>query len=237
MVISVVIPAFNEEAYLPATLSSLRAAISVCSCGVELIVVDNDSSDRTANVARSFGATVVHETVHNIARVRNTGASAARGDVLTFIDADTIVPPHFLQRVAAAMGDPACLGGSAEIVHKPASKFLRKYLDAWRWLGIRLDMAQGAAQFCRRSAFDLLNGYDDSYFMGEDVDFYWRLRKLCRKAGGHLTFLDDVKVVPSPRRFDLTPTWCILIWTNPVFIALFRKRSSTWTAWYVKTPR
>src|SRR5258705_6116779 len=117
MLISVVIPAFNEELYLPATLSSLRDANSVCRCSVELIVVDNESSDRTREVARSFGATVVHEAVHNIARVRNTGGSAARGDVLAFVDADTIVSPYFLEKVAAAIGDPACVGGSADSIH------------------------------------------------------------------------------------------------------------------------
>ena len=156
MLISVVIPAFNEESCLPATLSSLRAAISVCRCGAELIVVDNESADRTMGIARSVGATVVHEAVHNISRVRNAGASVARGDVLAFVDADTIVPPYFLERVAEAMGDPVCFGGSADIVHMPASKLLRAYLEAWRWLGIRLGMTQGAAQFCRKSAFDLI---------------------------------------------------------------------------------
>lgn len=237
MLISVVIPAFNEEAYLPTTLSCVRDAISACRCSAELIVVDNESADRTGEVARSFGARVVHKAVHNISRVRNAGASAARGDVLAFVDADTIVPSYFLERVAEAMGDPACFGGSANIVHTPTSKLLRAYLKAWRWLGARLDMAQGAAQFCRRSAFDLLTGYDESYFMGEDVDFYWRLQKLSAKAGGHLSFLRDVKVVPSARRFDMTPAWRTLMWTNPVFIALFRKRCSAWAAWYVKTPR
>ena len=201
------------------------------------MVVDNESSDRTREVARSFGATVVHEGVHNIARVRNAGAGAARGDVLAFVDADTIVPPCFLEKVAAATGDPACFGGSADIIHTPASKLPRVYVEAWRWFGIRLGMAQGAAQFCRRPAFELLKGYDESYFMGEDVDFYRRLRKLCRKTGGHLSFLDDVKVVASPRRFDLTPIWRTLIRTSPLFIALFRKSCSAWTAWYDKTPR
>src|SRR2546427_10158061 len=94
MLISLVIPAFNEKRYLPETLSSLREAISLCRCSVELIVVDNDSVDRTADVARSFGAIVVHEAVHNISRVRNAGAGVARGDVLAFVDADTIVPPY-----------------------------------------------------------------------------------------------------------------------------------------------
>ena len=144
MLISVVIPAFNEELYLPATLSSLRDAISACRCSVELIVVDNESADHTREVARSFAATVVYEAVHNISRVRNAGASVARGDVLAFVDADTIVPPYFLERVAETMGDPDCVGGSANIVHMPASRLLRAYLRAWRWLGIRLGMAQGA---------------------------------------------------------------------------------------------
>ena len=74
LVISVVIPAFNEELYLPKTLSKLQDAISMCRCSLELVVVDNQSTDRTAEVARSFGATVVHEPVHNIARVRNAGS-------------------------------------------------------------------------------------------------------------------------------------------------------------------
>jgi glycosyltransferase involved in cell wall biosynthesis len=237
MLLSVVIPAFNEELYLQETLSRLRDAVSLCPCRVEIIVVDNASVDRTAEVAQSFGARVARESVHNIARVRNAGARAARGDVLAFVDADTSVPPHFLERIAEVMADANCMGGSADIVHAPASRLLRTYLKAWRWLGIRLGMAQGAAQFCRKSAFTLVSGYDESQFMGEDVDFYWRLQRLCTRIGGYLKFLDDLKVVQSPRRFDRTPIWRTLIWTNPLFIALFRKTSSAWTAWYLRTPR
>jgi glycosyltransferase involved in cell wall biosynthesis len=237
MLLSVVIPAFNEELYLKETLTRLHNAISLCRCGAEIIVVDNESVDRTAEVARSFGAAVVRESVHNIARVRNAGAKVAHGDVLAFVDADTSVPPNFLERIAEVMGDAACMGGSADVVHTPASRFLRAYLAAWRWVGISLGMAQGAAQFCRKSAFTLLSGYDESQFMGEDVDFYWRLQRLCKRTGGYLKFLDDLKVGPSPRRFDRTPIWRTLIWTNPLFIAVFRKTSSAWTEWYLRTPR
>jgi glycosyltransferase involved in cell wall biosynthesis len=174
MLLSVVIPAFNEELYLPKTLSSILRASAQCRCGVELIVVDNASADRTAAVAREFGASVVHEHVHNIARVRNVGAEAAHGDVLIFIDADTLVPHQFFDRVVEAMSDPACIGGSPEMVHHVRSRLLRAYFRAWRWIGIKTGMAQGAAQFCRKSAFRILNGYDESQFVGEDVDFYWR---------------------------------------------------------------
>lgn len=235
--LSLVIPAFNEELYLPETLSRLHEAISRCKCSVELIVVDNGSSDRTADVARAFGATVAPEPVHNLSRVRNAGAAVARGDVLVFVDADTIVPPHFLARLAEAMDDPACMGGSPDIAHTPKARLLRVYFRSWRWFGRRLGMAQGAAQFCRKSVFDRLGGYDELQFMGEDVDFYWRLRKLCASAGGYLKFLDDVKVVPSPRRFNQAPIWRTLIWTNPVFIWPFRRTQSAWPEWYVRPPR
>lgn len=73
--------------------------------------------------------------------------------------------------------------------------------------------------------------------MGEDVDFYWRLKRLCARTGGYVKFLDDLKVFPSPRRFEQTPLWRTLIWTNPLFLVLFRKTRSAWTQWYVKTPR
>ena len=78
MLISVVIPAFNEETYLGETLASLNRAKAFLqddrSLSAEIIVVDNDSDDSTADVARVLGARVARETEHNVAKVRNTGA-------------------------------------------------------------------------------------------------------------------------------------------------------------------
>jgi len=237
MLLSVVIPAFDEERCLPDTLEHLKDAAACCEWPVEIIVADNRSSDRTALVARAHGASVIAETIHNVARVRNAGARHAQGDVLVFLDADTDVPRHFLRRVAHVMADPKCWGGAADVLHAPASPVLRLYLAAWRILGKTLHIAQGAAQFCRRSEFDRLGGYDESQFMGEDVDFYWRLRKAAAKNGAHVRFLDDVRVVPSPRRFDQWPLWRTLVYTNPVFIAIFRKRARAWQGWYIRAPR
>jgi glycosyltransferase involved in cell wall biosynthesis len=89
VLISVIVPAFNEETYIGKTLSSLQLAAANCGCTVELIVVDNASTDRTSGLARSFGALVVSEARHNIGRVRNAGARIARGEVLVFVDADS----------------------------------------------------------------------------------------------------------------------------------------------------
>jgi hypothetical protein len=98
-------------------------------------------------------------------------------------------------------------------------------------------MAQGAAQSCRRDAFSALGGYHETLYMGEDVDFYWRLRELARARGPHVRFLRDVRVVPSPRRFDQWPTLRILIQTNPVYIYLFRRYQAPWRGRYSDAPR
>jgi glycosyltransferase involved in cell wall biosynthesis len=94
--ISVVIPAYNEEKYLPATLASLTRArefsVAKGCCPLEVHVVNNESTDLTGQIASASGAGVILERRHNIATVRNTGARAASGELLVFVDADTIVP-------------------------------------------------------------------------------------------------------------------------------------------------
>jgi glycosyltransferase involved in cell wall biosynthesis len=117
--ISVVIPSFNEERYLPATLRAVArsAALLELRHGVrtELIVVDNGSTDGTATVARTFGASVVAESEHNIARARNRGAETAAGEILVFLDADTLVPDELLPRIRQVTATRGCLGGSVDI--------------------------------------------------------------------------------------------------------------------------
>ena len=180
--LSIVVPAFNEEAYLGATLDSLRIAAealrSRTGAEVETIVVDNNSRDRTASIARERGATMVHEPVQVIARARNAGARRASGDVLVFVDADVIVPPEFLIRIHETMGDPACIGGGVETTWQARRLSVRLYLGVW-WLLVRLTgMVLGAAQFARRDAFEAVGGYDERTWIGEDVDFVWRLGRL-----------------------------------------------------------
>ena len=239
--ISVIIPAFNEEAYLGRTLAGLgRAAAFLrerCGLPAELVVVDNDSTDATADVAREFGAVVVREAQHNVAQVRNTGARAAKGDVLVFVDADTVVPDELLWRVVEVLAEPGCLGGAVDTDYRPVRLSSKLYLRCWRLVGKLAGMAQGAAQFCRRDAFFELNGYDETLFMGEDVDFYRRLKRQAKRRRGSVGLIEDVRVAPSTRRFDQWRLWRTLVWTNPLFILLFRRRRAVWHGWYKEVPR
>ena len=187
MKLTVIVPAFNEEAYLAATLHAIDAALERLRArpdvDASVVVVDNASEDETGAIAERHGATVVHEPVQGVARARNAGARRTTGGVLVFIDADVIVPRSLLDAICETMRDPRCVGGGVDVDYRPRSAFVRLYLRAWRFLARVTGMAQGAAQFCRKDAFAEVGGYDESVWMGEDVDFYWSLRKLARRTG------------------------------------------------------
>jgi glycosyltransferase involved in cell wall biosynthesis len=241
MSISIVVPAFNEADYLAETIVSLNRAKAFLrgenGLDAELIVVDNDSDDSTAEVARNLGASLATEAQHNIAKVRNTGARVSRGETIIFVDADTVVPENFLARIVEAMSDDGCFGGAVDLDYRPMKLSIKAYLEFWRLAGKFTGTAQGAAQFCRKEVFLTLHGYDETLFMGEDVEFFWRLRRLAKKQNGRVAFIRDIRVRPSTRRFDQWRLWRTLLWTNPLLIFILRRKKSYWEGWYKAAPR
>ena len=238
MKISIVIPAYNEENYLPATLEKIGAALANAGCNSETIVVDNESTDKTQQIAENFGAKVFTETEHNIAKVRNTGAKNAVGDVSIFVDADTLVPETLFQKIVDAMKDEKCFGGAVAVDYQRFErKWMKIYLRGWQFWGTLFSMKQGATQFCRKSIFEKLGGYDETIFMGEDVIFYWRLTKFAEQSNGYLLFIKNPKVTTSTRRFDRMSIWKTLLLTHPLFILLTRKRKKFWRDWYENAVR
>jgi len=239
--ISVIVPAYNEAAWLPANLDSIRTAAdhvrALSGVDVETIVVDNGSTDDTAAVARDRGATVVHEPVRSIGRARNTGARHASGEALVFVDADVHIPRTLLEVIPETMLDPRCVGGGVDTEHHPRRLLVRLHLQAWRVLAAVIPLVQGATQFCRRSAFEEVGGYPEDVWIGEDTDFYGRLRRLARKTRGTGRLIRAPRVRPSRRRFDNWPLWRTLVWTNPLFIALFRRWKAVWGGWYARPVR
>lgn len=233
MKLSIVVPAFNEEKLLPETLSRIRKAMEPIDGGTELIVVDNRSTDRTAEIARSFGATVLTETTKNIGAIRNAGAASAAGETLVFFDADTFIPGSLLDVIQQKMEDPMCHGGAVSVSYGNFRRWwLNFYSRAWTFWGPIFNMRQGAAQFCRRSVFNAIGGYDERIYLGEDIDFYWRLTKFAKNSGGHLSFIDEPKVTTSTRRFDGMSVCDTVLLTHPVYIFLNWKRSRPWRQWY-----
>jgi glycosyltransferase involved in cell wall biosynthesis len=241
MLISIIVPAYNEEKYIGITLGSIKQAqhllLNEKGVPAEIIVVDNDSTDSTANIARSFKAEVVKEPMRNVAKGRNVGANRAKGNILVFVDADVIVPERLLCRIHEAMSDELCLGGAVDTNYQPAKFSVKVYLRMWRLIGRFAGMAQGATQFCRKDIYASLRGYDETLYMGEDVDFYWRLKRFAERNKSYVQFVGDMHVSPSSRRFDKWSMWRTVVWTNPIFILLFRRRKGVWKGWYGKVPR
>src|SRR5688500_6171620 len=112
---SVVIPAYNEEKFLPRLLESIKVAASNYSVGpdqIEVIVADNDSTDATAEVAAAHGAQVVHVAKRRIGATRNGGARESRGEILCFIDADSAVHPQTFIAIDKTMASGRYVAGS-----------------------------------------------------------------------------------------------------------------------------
>jgi glycosyltransferase involved in cell wall biosynthesis len=238
MKVSVIIPAFNEELALPETLGRIGKALSIIVLPSEIIVVDNDSQDKTKQIAESFGAKVFLEKEHNIGKVRNTGAKNSTGDVLIFIDADTLIPETLFQKITTVMEDEKCFGGAVAVEYKGfRRKWMKFYLADWKFWGKFFNMAQGAAQFCRKSVFEKLEGYDQTIFMGEDIEFYWRLSKFAKRNKAYLHFVEHPKVTTSARRFDKMSLWKTFLLTHPIFIRLTWRKKSFWKDWYEQAVR
>jgi cellulose synthase/poly-beta-1,6-N-acetylglucosamine synthase-like glycosyltransferase len=180
----------------------------------------------------------VEESVHNISQVRNAGARAASAELLVFLDADTHVRPGIIQEILAAMADPNCFGGSVRVEYMPSErKWIRYYLLMSVVAGRFMNMHQGAAQFCRAAAFHEVGGYDTTIFIGEDVEFQWRLGKLAAAKGGSTVFIDEPKVLTSSRRFSKMGVLRTLVLTHPVTVFLLWRVGPVWKDWYENAVR
>ena len=186
--VSVVIPAHNEERYLGACLEAIQRQ-RYPRTRFEVIVVDNASTDATPEIARQFGALVVTEPRMGIGRARQRGAKAARGEILASTDADTIVPPDWLERIAPAFQRDHELGAVfGPFRYGDGTAFEKIYL--W-YLYLALMMAlhalgvscfSGNNYAVRREAFWKAGGCNVSLPAGEDVDLSWRLSKVTKVA-------------------------------------------------------
>ena len=204
---SFIIPAYNEECFLGKTVKSLRQAIDeteIITSG-EIIVVDNCSTDRTAEIVRKMGAILVNESIRQIARARNAGARHAKGDILFFVDADTIVSVEHLREACKCMFDKKAYGGGALIQFDNDQNkfFLGRLIPAfWNWISKTFTMAAGSFLFCRKEDFDKIDGFPETMYAGEELQFVRKLKKLNRKSGQKFKILDCAPVITSSRKLS-----------------------------------
>ena len=206
MTVSIVVPAFNEEQLLPATLASIldaSRAFHAAGWTTELIVCDNNSSDATASVARGAGARVVFEPINQIARARNTGAAAARGTWLVFVDADSQPTTGLFEEVARAIQAGRVLAGGATVRVESASRAARLVVTSWNRISRIMNWAAGSFVFCEARAFHHVGGFNTELYASEEIDLFRRLKRLARRERRTITVLDRHPIRTSDRKIRL----------------------------------
>ncbi len=206
---SVIIPAYNEEHYLPRLLKSIEVARENFPGGrdhIEVIVADNDSTDRTSEVANAHGARVVHVAKRRIAAARNGAARAATGEILCFIDADSAVHPRTFNLIDEAMKTERYIWGVTGATMERMS--LPLFITYWMFLPMVLTTGLDIGlSFCRREDFEAVGGYDEKRLYAEDVTFPWALKRLGRARRQRTVRLPKIKALASTRKFDQFGDW------------------------------
>jgi len=236
MKISIVVPAFNEERLLGESLARIKSAAGAfekIGWATELIVCDNNSTDRTAEIARAAGATVVFEPVNQIARARNSGAAAASGDWLVFVDADSHPSAELFADVAKEIQSGKCLAGGATI--RLDQKYLVAELIApiWNVASRWRRLLAGAFIFIEAAAFRKVGGFSNQLFVGEELELSQRLKKLSKETGKRIVILHRHPLVTSARKMKiytlrqhLAFLFCILC--DPYHTTTSREKAHLW---------
>ena len=181
---SIIVPAYNEEALLAETLGQLKVAMAAQALQGELIVADNNSTDRTAEIARANGAQVVFESINQISRARNAGARVAQGRYLVFVDADTQIAPALLGKALDNLESGHCVGGGAVVVLDSGMHVgARLVLRCWNWLSVQMSLAAGCFIYCRRDDFERCGGFSEQVYASEEIWLSRCLKRAGRKDG------------------------------------------------------
>jgi glycosyltransferase involved in cell wall biosynthesis len=229
MKLSFVIPAFNEAGYIEQCLAQLAAVVAKCrndsgrdelgqndlsrdepgrdepgaAFETEYVVVDNNSTDETAQRAEQAGARVVFEPVNQISRARNAGAKAAGGDWLIFVDADSEVSAGLLGEVLALIESGEYIGCGALMTMNDMPRAARWMLVGWTWLSTTLNWAAGSFVVCRADAFTALGGFSEQLFAAEEIDFSRRIKKYARRHHSKFVVLRKHPLQTSNRKVRL----------------------------------
>jgi peptidoglycan/xylan/chitin deacetylase (PgdA/CDA1 family)/glycosyltransferase involved in cell wall biosynthesis len=220
--VSVIVPAFNEEELLPQCLAALMAQAR--ETAAEIIVVDNASTDRTAAIAREFGATVVHEPQRGYVHALARGVQAASHPLVAVTDADSVVGPRWLAGIQAALARPDIAGVTGPVAYEGSRSLT--------WMAMLMPHELwGANMAFRKADLEAVGGIDPRINMGADIHLNAQLRRR-----GRIIFDRQVRVTTSSRRFVAQPVRQTLRFTLNYFWLKLFGRSLFWDFTAIRDP-
>lgn len=206
MKISVIVPAFNEELGLAASLRSIRAAMKAfedAGWSSELIVCDNNSTDGTAVIAREAGAEVVFEPVNQISRARNTGAAQATGDWLLFVDADSHPSWDLCADVVNTISSGRCVAGGSTVCFEQPDAVVAFAGSSWNAISRVTRWVAGSFIFCNATVFREIGGFSQELYAAEEIEFSRRVKRAARRRGQRIAILHRHPLLTSARKATL----------------------------------
>lgn len=217
MIISIVIPAYNEEKYIGKTLDSIEK-LDKNNWEVEVVVVNGGSTDNTVRIAQKYGAKVINELHKGIGFARQQGLLAAQGDIVAFTDADTIVPKDWLTKhINVLRRDEIVFSYGAFKVFDgkfPYYQYINYLQTPIQWLMFtlfRVPLAAGQnIAFWREKAL-LIHGFNYQLKAAEDVDIAVRMKKV-----GRVIYSPNIVVYSSGRRSNEGRGFFIRIWVTTI---------------------
>ena len=206
--VSVVIPAHNEEKYVRRCIRSIRSAAEEYGGEVEIIVVCNRCTDRTAELAEAAGARVIFNEDRCIARVRNDGIAAAEGDIVMTIDCDNRMTRGTIAEAVKLLESGEYIGGGAPIRFERYSLplFLNDILCE---VSFRLTGLYCGIFWAEKSTFEAVGGFEDIRAM-EDAATAKKLRAYGKKQGKRYGCLVKNHLINSTRKYDDLGDWLYL---------------------------
>ncbi|HEX3357337.1 MAG TPA: glycosyltransferase [Tepidisphaeraceae bacterium] len=221
--LSVIIPAFNEEAGIGECVRRVRAALDQVASLLaddEIVVCDNNSTDRTSAIAAELGCKIVFEPVNQIARARNTGARSASGEWLLFVDADSWPSGELLRDAIQTMNQQKHIGCGSTIRIIDGPRWFK-----WAWESKNLSMrllkwCPGGFIMCRRDAFEAVGGFPEDYYIFEEAVFIRLLKQQAKRQGLKFTVLHKHPFSASGRKGTEFGFWSWLktalqLWRSP----------------------
>jgi glycosyltransferase involved in cell wall biosynthesis len=226
--VSVIVPAFNEEKLLGESLRAIREAMAAFP-EAELIVCDNNSTDRTAEIARAAGATVVFEPVNQISRARNTGARAATGNWLIFVDADSHPSPKLLEEVRETIKAEKAIAGGVTVAFDVMPLPGRIAVAGWNALSRMAKWMAGSFIFVRADLFREVGGFNEELYASEEIDLSQKL-----KRRGRVVILHRHPLRTSARKLQLYSRAELrrFLWRTLLSRGKVLRRRDECTPWY-----
>ncbi|MGQ9721937.1 MAG: glycosyltransferase [Candidatus Jordarchaeum sp.] len=227
--ISVIIPTLNEESYLPCCIKSILNQ-SLRRNMYEIIVADSHSSDKTPQIAKKYADYLLDVPRKGAGAARNAGAEIAKGKILLFLDADTMIRRNLMNEVLKSFNEKQIVGGTCDIYPSDGTSFGNAFFKLINIIYRIVYLfgrphAQTKCCFYRKDVFTALKGFTEDLIVTEDQEIAWRAGKI-----GKMIYLKTTSAYSSMRREKtLGYTKTLVKWVKNYFnVLLFKQSEHFW---------